>query len=166
MTSIQIAPYDSRRHEPHAVIRAEDTQRVLAADPTPRQPQASLETLTREAMATPAHRPGTVVVCPGRPMQLLAIIHDLDREPTWRAEWIEQALTEAFIAANARGLAHVATELLGTIHGRADTAQALTLLADALAGAGERAPQRLWLIGAGRLAVARLKRLLSERGID
>jgi hypothetical protein len=163
---MQISAFDAQRHEPHAVIRAEDTYRVLAADPTPRPVETSLDTLTHQAMATPAHEPGSIVVCPGRPIELLVIVHDLDREPTWHPEWIRRALTEALTTANTRGLVHVATELLGTVHGRADTDEALGLLADGLDAAGERIPQRLWLMGAGRLAVARLKRLLGERGLE
>ncbi|PSQ91983.1 MAG: hypothetical protein BRD57_03550, partial [Proteobacteria bacterium SW_6_67_9] len=50
---------------------------------------AALETPAR---ADTGRAPGEVVVVGGRPLHLRAVIHDLDRVPTWREEWIVRAL--------------------------------------------------------------------------
>jgi hypothetical protein len=35
---------------------------------------------------------GSVFKRAGNPLRLLAIVHDLDREPSWRSEWIAKLL--------------------------------------------------------------------------
>lgn len=72
--------------------------------------------MTRAWDAQP-RKPGTVVVKPGRPARLLAIIHDLDQEPSWTEEWVEEALSGVFQAASERGLESLELPLLGTRHG-------------------------------------------------
>ena len=155
---MEIAPFDPGRDVPHAVVREEDVQLVLAADPVVPPPHQSLRTLEAAAMAAPAHRPGTVVVRPGRPLRLLAVIHDLDREPSWSEAWIADALDGVFRESRWRGLTGIATPLLGTVHGRLPVPRATELLAAALQRAADTCPDTLWLEDAPGDVLACLRR--------
>ncbi len=120
-------------------------QLVLAAARDPRPPRESLRELERAAAEAAGHAPGSVVVRPGRPLCLLAIVHDVDREPSWREDWIADATRAAFREANWRGLTRIAMSLLGTVHGRLAPVRAAELLAAVLEHPGVEPPERLWI---------------------
>lgn len=144
---MEIARFDPDRHEPHAVVREEDIQLVLTADMRPRPTAESLDALETAALRDPGHPPGSVVVRPGRPLELLAIVHDLDREPSWRPEWVADALDAVFREAHRCGLSDLRVPLPGTVHGRLARGDAVRLLVEALERAGEARPRALWLDG-------------------
>lgn len=160
---MEIAPFDPERCAPHARVYEDDVHGVLAADPGPRPVEASLASLERAARADRGHPPGSVVACPGRPLRLRAIVHDLDREPSWREEWIATATAAALEAAWRRGLTRLALPLLGTVHGRLPRARALALLDDALASAAGYIPETLWLVGAAPAEIRELRRRVLDR---
>ncbi|MDZ7829691.1 MAG: hypothetical protein U5K33_09475 [Halofilum sp. (in: g-proteobacteria)] len=140
-----IEPYDEAVCDPHAVVREEDVQLILTAAANPSPPTQSLDELERAALNAPSRSPGSVVVRPGRPMILLAVIHDLDREPSWREDWILAATVAALRAARWRGLMHLSMPLLGTVHGRLDPWRAAELLAEALVHDSLPRPETLWI---------------------
>lgn len=90
------------------------------------------------------HPPGSVLAAGGRPLRLHAVVHDLERQPSWREEWVQAALTRLFDIARRRQVARLAMPLLGTVHGRLDSARSLALILAALS-AGGSFPRRLWL---------------------
>ena len=64
----------------------EDTFCVLSADPSVSDPGKSLMKIkTRLLEITPEQR-GSVIVCKGRPLRFLAIVHDFNEDPSWREE--------------------------------------------------------------------------------
>jgi len=155
-----IEAFDAALCDPHAVVREEDVQLILTADTRPRAPRESLRALEAAALRAPGHEPGSVVVRPGRPLELLAVIHDLDREPSWTEEWIATATLAALRAARWRGLLHLAMPLPGTVHGRLDARRACAILGDALCADPRARPETLWIRDAGPEAIARLRRMV------
>lgn len=153
-----VEPHDPDRHEPHAIVREEDVQLILTPDGPPAWPTASLDELESAALRAVGEPPGSVVVRAGRPLMLLAIVHDLGRDPSWTEEWILSATRAALRAARQRGLTRVAMPLLGTVHGRVQPARAARLLAEALCADPGSHPERLWIEEADPATVAHLRR--------
>ncbi len=137
-------------HRPPFAVQAEvceeDTFLVLSASPELEEPEADLGTLARALERWQAPTPGNVVVRPGQPLRLLAVVHDLDREPSWCEAWIEAATRTALGEADRRGLAAVAVPLLGCRHGQLDPLRYPVLLARACAGLELRHVGALWLV--------------------
>lgn len=103
--------------EPDAVVREEDTWLVLGAPGEPEPPDEPPETLLREAADHEPRTPGTVVVRDGSPVELLAVVHDLDREPTCRPEWVDAALEAVMEELHRLGAETVVLPVLGAVHG-------------------------------------------------
>lgn len=142
-------------------IREEDTALLLSAQSEMHSP---LTLLSTEAPVAPASllKPGTATLRPGTPLQLLAVIHDLDREPTWREAWICSALRHALRLAEDRRVVSLSIPLLGTAHGRIDVRRALYLTLRTLAKRRSRFLQRIWLrVAAANVALAKAE--LNER---
>ena len=90
--------------------------------------------------------PGSVLVRAGRPLLLRAVVHDLDRDPSWREGWIAAALQEVLLHCERLKIGGLALPRLGTIHGRLPPARALQLTWEALLAARAALPRRLWLL--------------------
>lgn len=103
--------------EPDAVVREEDTWLVLGPDPDPEPPEEDAGTLLGDAAGYEPRPPGSVVVREGAPVELLAVVHELDREPTWRPEWVDAALEEVVRTLHERGAGNVVVPVLGAVHG-------------------------------------------------
>ena len=110
------------RHDPpfpvEAVVLEEDTYLVLSARKRlPERSEHPIRVMTALWEAEP-ESPGTLVVRPGLRPELLAVVHDLSQEPSWRDEWIEQALHHALEEAERRRIIALGMEPLGCVHGR------------------------------------------------
>jgi hypothetical protein len=77
-------------------------------------------------------QPGTAVLRSGKPKKILAIVHDLDQEPSWRTEWVTQALENIFEISRSYGFEIVSLPILATVHGRFDRVEFLKLLVNAI----------------------------------
>lgn len=145
-----VAPREVPPFAVDAVVEEEDTYLVLSADPTVREPEEPLlEVLTEVHEAEPLE-PGSIVVREGEPLRLLAVVHALDEEPTWREEWIAEALRGVFREAGRRRLRSVGLPLLGTVHGRLAIGRSLELILRALDETRPGGLERLWLMVADR----------------
>lgn len=142
---MKLESFDPEVCEPHAVVREEDVQLVLSAVTDLHTTGESLKELEQAALGATNHAPGSVVVQGGRPLRLLAIIHDVDREPSWREDWILAAMQAVFRESHWRGLTRIAMPLPGTVHGRLAPQHAAELLATVLEQAGVVWPETLWL---------------------
>lgn len=129
-----------------AVVREDDTYNVLSAEPWPRPQSRPLEPSLAEAVEAEPAPPGGVVVREGSPLELLAIVHDLELEPSWREEWIASATAAALREAERRALTSIAFPLLGTRYGAPDRRRVLRLLARALQAGPIGRLRRLWLV--------------------
>lgn len=124
----------------------EDTFLVMSADPVVRDPKEPLVRIMTKVIETRPEVPGSVLVRGKRPLQLLAIVHDLNQEPSWREEWIASALDRIFQLAEGRGLESIALPFLGTLHGKLGKERFLMLLRAALGRNPPTHLKRLWLI--------------------
>jgi len=146
---------------PDAFVYEEDLELVLSTEPSLRGTGESYSELYRAAASAPQHMPGRVVVRGHRPMCLLAVVHDLAREPTWREEWIVAAVESIFRVAREHELATVAFPLLGTVHGDLDPSRAAELMIRGYAHAGEPPVTGLWLHTRHRQAIEKVRASLS-----
>ena len=130
-----------------AVIHEEDTYLVLSSEPRPPQtkPEHPIRMMTALLDVEPK-TPGSVVVRAGLPLKILAVVHDLRLEPSWKEEWVIAALAEALAEVERRELRSVAMEMLGAVHGRLEKPRFLQLLRRSLQEADAKSLARVWLI--------------------
>lgn len=126
-----------------AVVFEQDTELILAVDRAPAPPQESVARLVEEALAARGAPLGSVLVREGAPTLLLAVVHDLDREPSWDAAAVAAAYSGVFRLARERGWRGIVMPLLGTVHGRMSALDSRQLLE----AAARTAPalERVWL---------------------
>ena len=142
------APKDKPPFSVDAVVAEEDTFLVLSAEPVVKEPRESLETMIEQANEIRPEVPGSVLVRRRRnsPLEFLAIVHDLNLEPSWKEEWISNALNGVFREAAVRKVRSIALPLLGTSHGSIKAERAARLLGNALRLGSPVGLQRIWLI--------------------
>jgi len=140
------APESASPFEADAVAFEEDTFLVLSADTTVRDPGEPLMKILTDAHAAEPELPGSVVVREGRPLRILAVVHDLGLDPTWREAWVASALGEMLIECEARGLVTIAVPPLGARHGTLRLERFATLLGDALRSTVPESVERVWLV--------------------
>jgi hypothetical protein len=143
---IVAAPKDSPPFSIDAVVVEEDTFLVLSADPEVRNPHTHLVQIMTNVINTRPEKPGTVLVKGKHPVRLLAIVHDLNQEPSWREKWIESALNEIFRVTENRDLTSIALPLLGTLHGSLEKQHFIVLLSRALKRISSHHLKRIWLV--------------------
>lgn len=145
-TQIIAAPKNRQPFPVDAVAFEEDTFLVLSADTTVREPHEPLMRVITRVIETRPETPGSVLVKGKRPLRLLAIVHDLNQEPSWREEWIESALRGIFQEVESRRLKSLALPFLGTLHGPLDKQRFVMLLREALERMEFKQLKYLWLI--------------------
>jgi len=143
---IVAAPKDSPPFTVDAVAFEEDTFLVLSADRKVRAPTEPLVRLMTRVIETQPETPGSVLVKGKAPLHLLAIVHDLNQEPSWREEWIASALDGIFREAESRRLQSIALPFLGTLHGSLEKERFIKLLRSALERTSPAHLKRLWLV--------------------
>jgi hypothetical protein len=129
-----------------AVAFEEDTFLVLSADPGVRIPNEPLLRVMTRVIETPPETPGSVLVKGNHPIHLLAIVHDLNLDPSWKEEWIVSALDAIFKEAEGRRLQSIALPFLGTLHGSLDKERFVALLKRGLERLSAKHLKRLWLV--------------------
>jgi len=160
---MDIGLFDADSCEPHAIVREEDVQLILSAAAELRPVPETFARIERMALEARRHEPGSVVVRAGRPLSMLAIIHDVDREPSCCEEWILAATRAVFREAQWRGLTTIAMPPLGTVHGGLAPEQGIELLATVLGEPGTAHPGTLLLQGVGA-ELLRSRALLQYQG--
>ncbi len=143
---IRLAPSEHPPSEVDALVVEDDTYSVLSADPGFTEPtEHPIRVWTELHEAQPAS-PGAVIVKPGRPLRLLAVVHDLAQDPTCREEWVALALNGCLHEAEARQLRRMAMPILGGVHGRVTASRFAELLRVALERERPGVLQEIWLI--------------------
>jgi hypothetical protein len=143
---IFVAPQDIPPFIVAAIAEEEDTYLVLSADSEVQETLEDPERLMTELLKTSPLTPGTVIPTGKHPLRLLAIVHDLDREPSWKEEWITGALDGIFREAESRKLRSIALPMLGTVHGSLEKQRFLGLLREALERISPKHLAQLWLM--------------------
>jgi len=145
--SIVAAPKDTPPFPVDAVAVEEDTFLVLSADTKVRDSHKHIVQVMTRVIETRPEPPGSVLVKGKYPsFRLLAIVHDLNQEPSWREEWIASALDGIFREAESRKLKSIALPLLGTLHGSLEKQRFVVLLQCALERMSANHLKRLWLV--------------------
>lgn len=144
--SIQIGPQQRPPFPVSAIVVEQDTAMLLDDEPAIYTPTDSLQLLREEVERFREPQPGSVVTQRGRPRRLYAIIHDLEQEPTWREEWIVDALKVLFSEASRLHLENLAMPLLGTRFGKLSSQRFIELLSNTLQHYPPSRPLKLWLI--------------------
>ncbi len=142
---VTVAPADRPPFEIDALVVEDDTYLVLGADPEVREPAEHPLRVWQAVHDFEPLAPGTLTVRPGRPPRLLAIVHDLAADPTWREDWVASALGEVLRYAERTGVRSLAVPPLGAVHGRLPVERFAALLRDALAVGPAQSLERIWL---------------------
>ncbi|MEW6666950.1 MAG: hypothetical protein AB1512_17240 [Thermodesulfobacteriota bacterium] len=143
---IVAAPKDSPPFAVQAIAFEEDTFLVLSADPAVRDPKGPLVRIMTELMEAQPRVPGSVFVQGRSPFRLLAIIHDLNQEPSWKEEWILTAFSAIFEACETREIRSLALPPLGTVHGTLRRSRSIEMLVKAVQEKPLRHLKKLWLV--------------------
>ena len=101
-----------------AVVQEQDTFLILSEDKEIRDSKESIAHLMIRAANMPHYEPGKVLIKDRQPLRLLAIVHNFDREPCCRQEWVDQALNEVFALIERRQVESMAIPLLGNRYGK------------------------------------------------
>jgi len=165
-TRVVVAGDDDPPFPVDAAVFEEDTWLALSAPVgTLASPGHPVRVITQAWDAQPLE-PGTVVVKAGRPTRLLAVVHDLDRDPSWTSAWVRQALTEALRIADEQGSDSLRLPILGAHHGSLPALEFARLLRAALesmAPSASRRRKRIWLVH-GDVDPTELLQELTESG--
>ena len=101
--------------------------------------------MTAMLEAKPA-KVGTVLARGGDPIRFLAIVHDVNQDPTWKEQWIEKALENLFCASEQRQVSALRLPLLGALHGKLHPNRFAVLLSRVLHRTVREHLKRLWLV--------------------
>lgn len=111
-----------------ALVEEEDSYLSLSAEPVLEMPGEHPIRVMTAARESGEVEPGTVVVRRDTPLRLLAVVHRLHENPTWRESWIEDAVDNLRAEVERRQLRAIGTPILGTGHGKIERGRALELL--------------------------------------
>jgi hypothetical protein len=143
---ITAGPEDRPPFPVEAAVYEEDTYLVLSADWKEIESEDHPVVILTEAFGMEPEKPGRVVVYEGSPLRFLAVVHDLDQDPSWREEWVLKALENISQEAERRRLRSIALPLLGTKHGSLEKRRFVNLLVDFLEKNSFSHPLRIWLV--------------------
>ena len=143
---VVVSPEKDPPFKVDAVAVEEDTFLVMSADRTVRAPKEPLVKVMTRVINTPPKTPGSVLVQSTTPLHLLAVVHDLNEDPSWKEAWITRALDGVFREAEIRKLGSIAVPFLGTLHGSLDKERFLVLLRSIIERISLHHLRRLWLV--------------------
>jgi hypothetical protein len=143
---IVAAPESGPPFKVEALVIEEDTWLVMSAVPTVCEAEVHPIRLMTDVIEAVPEPVGSVLVKNGNPLRFLAVVHDVNQEPTWKETWIEKALSRVFLEAELYKLSSIGLPLLGTRHGSLEQDRFVFLLARVLKRTDFNHLGRLWLI--------------------
>jgi len=143
---IVAAPKDNQPFPVDAVVFEEDTFLVMSTETAIREPKESLMRVMTKLIETRPKKPGSILVQGKRPLRMLAVVHDLNREPTWKEEWVESALRGIFHEVERRRLNALALPFIGTLHGKLKKEDFVNILREVLETMECTCLKKIWLI--------------------
>lgn len=143
---IAAAPENRAPFPVAAVALEEDTNLLMSARAEIRAPVESFGKLVDDMVAFDPVEPGTVVVQGDSPVRLLAVVHDIEQDPTWNEAWIERALQGLLEETERRKLGSLCLPVLGSLHGNMPTARFAELLRRALEQHPPKRLRRIWAL--------------------
>jgi hypothetical protein len=151
-----VAPGGKAPFPVEASVVEEDTFLVLSDEPSVCGPVEPPVHLMTRLIETRAEIPGTVLVKGIAPYKIMAIVHDVNQDPTWREEWVYQALKASLRAAEHRRIKKIGLDMLGCIHGRLNPAHFTTLLKEILEESCLQTVRHIWVRPPRGLPVAQV----------
>ena len=100
-----------------AVVLEEDTALILSTNVVIRETKEHVIRLMTDLYQYKEKTPGSIVVKGANPYRFFAIVHDFDKDPSCRKEWVESALHNIFEICKKLGIESLGLQLLGTRHG-------------------------------------------------
>ena len=101
-----------------AIVEEQDTDRVLGEFTVMNDPGDKPGWyLANKLESEPQKKTGSVAIQGQYPVTLQAIVHDLNEDPSWRGEWIEQALDNIFRLTNEKKITAIQIPALGNVRG-------------------------------------------------
>jgi len=143
---IVAAPEDVPPFKVDAVAAEEDTFLALSAEPKACENNEHPIRMMTKVFELSPEPPGKILVKGRNPLLFLAIVHDLNKEPSWKEEWISTALEGILREAERRRVSSLALPLLGTRHGSLENNRFLMLLRNALERNPPKNLKRIWLM--------------------
>jgi len=144
---VVVARADDPPFSVDAEVLEEDTWLTLSTPAeTISAPGHPVRVMTRVWEARP-EEPGCVIVKDGSPLRLLAVVHDMNAEPSWHEAGVRSALAQVFAEASSRGLRTLRLPLLATTYGHLAPRRFIELLREEI----EKAPREtslraVWLV--------------------
>lgn len=89
--------------------------------------------------------PGSVIIRDNKTIKLLAVVHDLSQDPSWKAKWIEKAMNNIFNISNSYGIRSIKLPILGAQYGRYPMEDFLSLLAQRILQ-HSASFEKIWLV--------------------
>ncbi|MCK5666886.1 MAG: hypothetical protein KAI17_25540 [Thiotrichaceae bacterium] len=146
--NIYIAPEDCSPFPVKAIVEEQDTSLVLepADEIHEYNDTRPLWYLSNTRELQKGYQAGEVIVKSFNPMRFLAIVHDLDCDPTWSTDWIKAAIENVFGLCCDKELVSLALPVLGSQFGKIDNETFLKLLVKQLQHKQSDFPEQIWLI--------------------
>ncbi len=138
-----------RHHPPfscQAFVHEQDTNLLLGEQTTLRDPGKPAWYLANILEEAPTSALGSVIIRGQAPVHLLAIIHDIEKNPTCQQAHITTAYQNIWHIAQQTGLSTIGMPLLGTVHGKLPVDVALSLFRSSLESHQHDKLQHIWLI--------------------
>ena len=116
-----------------AIVEEQDTALILSKPENITEPDNKPAWfLANKLESQPLLKPGSVIKRDGKAIRLLAIVHDLDLEPSWSSEWIEQAMDNIIKVSDIERISSLQLPVLGAQHGRFNIEKFLQLFVTAI----------------------------------
>ena len=147
----KIAVYSAPPEHPpfrcEAVVVEQDTNLILGEQTTlvePDKPAWYLaNTLERDQ---PVYKLGDVIIKRGLPMQLMAIVHDIEQQPTCDSGILKLAWQNLMAISAQNNVKTLATPALGSVHGKIVLEDALQLFGQAIHDHAPPCLEKIWLV--------------------
>ena len=143
---IVAAPQSAAPFEVDALAIEEDTWLIMSAEPTVGDLQEHPIRLMTDLIEARPKSVGSVVVQGRNPLKFMAIVHDVNQDPTCREEWVQAALHAIFREAERRKLSTLGLPLIGTLHGKLAPLRFVDLFSRVLQQAAFTYLHRVWLV--------------------
>lgn len=128
-----------------AAVEEQDTYLVMKRQPeVPEAREHVIRTMTN-AMQVQPQQPGSILVCQGSPLRLLAITNDFDQDPPCRPLWVAAALNNLIDIVFRHEISSLVMPPLGRTAKVIGLGEFISLLQQAFGPVRQLPLKRLWL---------------------
>jgi hypothetical protein len=140
------APDTSPPFTARAIVYEEDTFLIMSEEPGIIPPPKHPIRLMAELDSYEPETPGSIVIKGSNPVRILAVVHDVNMEPTWREDWIEAAMEGIFKEVEKRKIQSLGLPVLGAKYGNLKYNRFTEILASLLKTIQFQYLEKIWLI--------------------